>query len=310
MEWIDPYALGKIDYVRLRFFLQFRDRFHLTLNVLLQMRRELKMARDLMGQEEQAESASHFEQLLNPGNNSDPHLRRIFPIRPPAFVIQPPENLPADFDKGDCLPLEVVFWGEGRQLIGAFHSLLTVLGSVGLYKHTGMFSLLQTEAQTPDGFWYLIGSFGEELRNPALPLLTANDLTGQDLQGTILSFLTPARLLVKGRPLFAPDSGRLLPFFLRRVTSMCQAWCGVDLIPHPAALINTLNPENPERGDLQWKDWRTLDRGYATQDLGGVVGSFELPASWQTELALLFNLVRQLNLGKGAAYGGGAWRLS
>ena len=45
-----------------------------------------------------------------------------------------------------------------------------------------------------------------------------------------LDIVTPARLLAKGKPLFRPDVNELVPYLLRRVTSMCYAHAGVMLL--------------------------------------------------------------------------------
>jgi len=308
MEWFDIQALRQVDYVHARFQIEFDRDFELGPDVLLQLRRELKMARNILAgccREEKLQA--QLDLLFTPCRNPDPRTRKAFPFYPPPFVIQLPGNLPAVLSAGDLFSLDVVFWGEGRQLIGSFHKLLSTLGGIGIHCREGVFSVSRVAALLPDGTWHDLEFEDDPEAEPELPILQALDLIESQRCDTTLTFLSPARLLVRGRPLFAPSPAVLLPFFLRRLTGMCVAWCGVEVVPNPAELLAHFAVEDELALRLRWQDWRTLDKGYATQELGGLAGEIDLPESWREELQPLFVIGRLLNLGKGAAYGGGAW---
>ncbi len=307
MEWLDSQALQKVDYVRVRYFLEFTDDFELTDSSLLQLRRELKSTSRLLPQSLSDCCAEQLSTLFSPAPIPDPLVRRTFPISPPAFVIQVPAGLPVGLVAGDSLPLEVVFWGEGRRFISLFHSLLSALGRQGLHCGSGEFFLIHTEAATPDGTWEPLYFSDTRCEDPELPILRAVDLVESTGSISTLQFRTPARLLVAGKPLFRPTLNSLLPFFLRRVTGMCYAWCGVELAPDARGLLANLAVDQGPCDELHWQDWRTMDQHYSSQDLGGLTGQLVLADNWQQELGPLFALGSLLNLGKGAAYGGGAW---
>ncbi|ORJ59067.1 hypothetical protein [Geothermobacter hydrogeniphilus] len=309
MEWFDTQALRQVDYVHVRFQLEFDSDFELGPDVLLQLRRELKTAcKILVGCCQEEKLQAQLDLLFTPCRNPDPRTRKAFPFYPPPFVIQLPGNLPAVLSAGDLFPLDVVFWGEGRQLIGSFYRLLLTLGGIGIHCREGVFSVSRVAALRPGDTWHDL-EFGDGPEvEPELPILQAIDLVESQRCNASLTFLSPARLLVRGRPLFAPNHTDLLPFFLRRLTGMCVAWCGVEVVPNPAELLAHFAVVDEGALRLRWQDWRTLDKGYSTQDLGGLAGEIDLPDPWREELRPLFVVGQLLNLGKGASYGGGAWK--
>jgi len=309
MEWFDKTALARVDFVHLRMQLQFLDPFELKSGMIMQLCRELKAARALLANISTQGTEPLLQRLLNPISNPDPRTRRAFPFYPSPFIIQHPGQLPLTLEVDDLFPLEVIFWGEGRQLISLFCRLVEILGQGGFHCGEGQFHVLRTEARVPGGGWCEMVMPEDLCAAPEVPILQAVDLI-DDLQSVSrLEIFSPARLLVRGKPLFAPSSAAMLPFFLRRATGMCLAWCGVEIVPAPSELLDRFGNEKAPLAGLAWHDWRTLDKGYATQGLGGLLGVVPVPPSWSAELLPLFAIGQLLNLGKGAAYGGGAWRL-
>lgn len=123
-----------------------------------------------------------------------------------------------------------------------------------------------------------------------------------------LTFITPARILLRGKPLFRPGLKQLIPAMVRRVSSLVHAWCGVDLLADPQSLLATL-PDADLRGTLGWQDWRRLQGDHTFQELGGVVGSVDIQLDWLEVAGPFIRLCQLFNLGKGAAFGAGSFRL-
>lgn len=122
-----------------------------------------------------------------------------------------------------------------------------------------------------------------------------------------IEFLTPARLLAQKKPLFRPALRHLLPFVLRRVTAMAYFWSAVE-ITGAAELLTLADGLHEEVSELRWHDWRPLG-GEEVAELGGVLGQLRLAGPLPDDLLLLLQLGSLLNIGKGAAYGAGAYRL-
>jgi hypothetical protein len=120
---------------------------------------------------------------------------------------------------------------------------------------------------------------------------------------------TPARLLSVNRPLFRPTFQRLLPFILRRVTSLLYT-CGDFELVDAEQLLKGAAPVQERENTLAWKDWRTLDGEEEKVEIGGIKGSVVLSGEGLLDILWLLNIGSLCNVGKGASYGAGHFLLS
>ena len=123
-----------------------------------------------------------------------------------------------------------------------------------------------------------------------------------------LEIITPARLLVQKKPLFHPTFRHLLPFILRRVTALCY-FCNHIEIEGASELLALSNGIEEEVSDWRWHDWRSHPGEGLLSELGGVCGQLRLKGQLADDLIDLLRLGSLMNIGKGAAYGAGAYRL-
>jgi len=122
-----------------------------------------------------------------------------------------------------------------------------------------------------------------------------------------LEIFTPARLLVQKKPLFRPAFRHLLPFILRRVTALCY-FCNHIEIAGAEELLTMNAGIEEEVSDWQWHDWRCHPGEGPLTELGGVCGHLRLKGQLPDDLVDLLRLGSLMNIGKGAAYGAGAYR--
>jgi len=125
----------------------------------------------------------------------------------------------------------------------------------------------------------------------------------------VLEIVSPMRLISGGKPLFKADFADFFPYLLRRVTSMLACHAGVEPVEYPAGLIDLATRLESDAHRLHWSDWRRLEGESGTQDLGGLLGTIRVTGPALAEIAWLLQLGRLLNVGKGAAYGAGQYRL-
>lgn len=123
-----------------------------------------------------------------------------------------------------------------------------------------------------------------------------------------LEIITPARLMVQKKPLFRPAFRHLLPFILRRVTALCYFCNHIEIAGAPELLAISTGIEE-EVSDWRWHDWRSHPGDRALTELGGVYGQLLLKGQLPDDLIDLLRLGSLMNIGKGAAYGAGAYRL-
>lgn len=310
MQGFDLTAWNRLEYIRLVFHLEFQDDFTLTLPVLLQLRRELVKISQHLREVTSDDFAQRLDQLLIPQVPSDPVIRRYLAKTPPPFILQLPDPVTIELEAGDVLKLPILFWGEGRQLAPVFAMLLQALGSVGLSCGRGEFAMIKvTSCNLDDDETLVWGENERDWDEPEWSLLSVESLPGHPFDREVqLKFLAPARVMKKGRPLFRPSFAELFPYILRRVTGMCSAWSGAEVLGDPKLFLEQLSVCHQDQR-LYWEDWRELHGETLIQPLGGIVGSLRIPPECLEVVGPVLQVGQLLNLGQGAAFGGGAWQL-
>ncbi|WP_020676555.1 CRISPR system precrRNA processing endoribonuclease RAMP protein Cas6 [Geopsychrobacter electrodiphilus] len=295
--------LHRAEYTLLGYKLRLLEDFELPAYGLLRLRRELNrlLNTGLIVDAEREE----LRQLLHPPRALDSEILRRTQQPAPGFVLQIDQLKAVSYEPGDMLSLNVCFFGRGIGQIKVFSGLLEILGEIGLTLNRGRFYLDSIENNCNLQSLPLWRS-GPYLLTPQL-LDLAELFVTHIPQKITLEFLTPARLLKNGRPLFKPDFTEVFPFLLRRVTGMCAIWAevedvfDVELLIQQAARVRTL------ANRFFWQDWRSLDR---KEEVGGLMGKLTLEGDELLDLWPVLKIGELLGLGKGAAFGAGRYRLS
>lgn len=291
----------RIEFVRAALVLVFREPFTFTEAVLSDLRGELRRAARRAGL-----TPEEFEGLFAPPVSADPYAQRRYQRPGPAFILQPPSSLPCTLAAGESLELPLLLLGRGARQLAALCRVWLALGERGIDRGQGRFTLNAVQAEDLSGNRTPIWSLASAAPLPLVVIRADWWLDGLPSPDRVrLTLHTPARLLANGRPLFRPSWESLFPFVLRRVTSMVHAHCEVELFDDPAPFFDAAHRVEVQGGRLRWRDWRVLEEGEESRDLGGVVGKLELGGKGLAELLWLLRLASLLNLGKGAAYGAG-----
>lgn len=248
-----------------------------------------------------------FERLFTPALPDDPTALRRYQRPAPPFALQPrPPSLTTTatdqgiischlFGDGILLLDELIktmaevqpFVFANRQRHG---HLITVSAADASGKETTIWQKGMTKCADPP-------RITAAWRFDSLP--TTNDWC--------LEIITPARLLVQKKPLFRPALRHLLPFILRRVTALCYFCNHIEIEGAQELLDMSIGIE--EVSDWRWHDWRSHFGDGTLTELGGVYGQLRLKGQLPDDLADLLRLGSLMNIGKGAAYGAGAYRL-
>ncbi|PLX91756.1 MAG: hypothetical protein C0621_10765 [Desulfuromonas sp.] len=248
-------------------------------------------------------SPSLYATLFSPPLCSDPAALRRYQRGAPPFAILP--DRPAKMDASQQISLTVSFWGEGIPYIGAFLQVLMAVGEGG-HSPLGTFSVTGIRAVDASG-----GEISLELDPARLapPLIEVNWWlsTIPSAEELRWEFLTPARLLSVGRPLFSPSLSQLFPFVLRRVSSMLYYHCGVESVDDPGEWLALAARVKNGHKRWKWQDWRQVEP--QRQRVGGIVGHLTLAGGDLDAIRGLLHLGALMNLGKGAAWGCGHYRL-
>ncbi|PKN12212.1 MAG: hypothetical protein CVU69_08450 [Deltaproteobacteria bacterium HGW-Deltaproteobacteria-4] len=248
-----------------------------------------------------------FERLFTPALPDDPTALRRYQRPAPSFAFQPHPNIltPTATEQGG---ISCHLFGDGIILLD---DLITTMKGVQPF------------------------AFNNRQQHGCLTSVSAADASGQEVtiwqKGMTkcadppriiaawrfdplppstewcLEIITPARLLVKKKPLFRPAFRHLLPFILRRVTALCYFYNHIEITE--AAELLTMNAGIEEEvSELRWIDWRSHSGDGILTELGGVSGRLWLKGQLPDDLIALLRLGSLMNIGKGAAYGAGAYR--
>jgi len=296
--------LDQFEFCHLRLRLDLLSPVNLPAYATLRLRRDLRRAAlQVLGE------GPAFSALFDPPVAGDAVSARRYQRPGPAFVVVFSSHQPAVLGAGDILHLDLYLFGHGIRYAAELFACLEALGTSGLWRDHGRFAIGAVEMVGPAGETQQRQDSGPGIRNSLL-IISARWFLDSLPVATVwrLRLVTPARLLVAGRPLFRGDLQRIVPFILRRVTSMAYAHCGIDLIADPRLLLERGANLAVHQGRLAWQDWRSLEGEDRSVDLGGLTGAITFSTPEEDLLALL-HLGSLLGIGKGAAYGAGHYAL-
>jgi len=307
-----PEELKQVEYAQLYLHLEIGSYFDLPPLGLLQLRRELRQALKSLQLTAGAQSLAQLEDLLCPSESPDPLLRKQFKKPAPGFVLTPDPARQGLCEPKDRIVLPLLLLGSAVDKFSSTIRLFEQLGQQGLCHGVGQFVLEAIETEDASGLRSMLWKTGEskvDLQPQICDLYWW--LERQRMLGpvAVLEIVSPMRLISGGKPLFKADFADFFPYLLRRVTSMLACHAGVEPVEYPAGLIDLATRLESDAHRLHWSDWRRLEGESGTQDLGGLLGTIRVTGPALAEIAWLLQLGRLLNVGKGAAYGAGQYRL-
>lgn len=307
-----PNELSRVDFVRVRFQLEFQEACALNLARFLGLRPLLgRVARQYLTSDG-AEGLRRYKLLFEPEAVSDPVAVRKFQKPAPPFVLMLTPFPPATYDVGETFSLEMLFLGTSIPLIGDFLEILVQLGRSGLVDGASQFDVVEVCASGEDGVSQTVWRAGTSPGSVAPPLDSLGSwLERQWPEGwpLTLQFVTPTRLLSNGRLLRRPTFPQVFPFMLRRVTSMvyahaeCEPWVDLDLLFQATEEIVS------GKRSFEWHDWKELGEHRSLRQIGGFTGSISLAGDTLTEIYWVIALASLFGIGKGAAFGAGRFRI-
>jgi len=312
-----PQELTKVEFARIFFRLEFQETFELKGEILLHLRRDLIQAASGIfsdgGMFRNSFTPEWFQKLFDPQPSPDPEGRRRHRKPSPPFAILSNPQDAGLFEPGDHLDLEIVFWGDGISRIGDFLTALQALGRQGISKGQGVFNPVSAFTLAAPGQRQEFWREGEKVQTLAPSLFSASwelDRINLIPDTLFLEFVSPARLISGAKPLFKPTFARIFPFVLRRVTSMLFSHCDFEVLNDPQELIALASRVEEGESRLRWKDWRFLEADFGMVDLGGVVGTTRLSGETLRSIYWVLHLGALMNIGKGASFGAGHYRLT
>ncbi|MDO9080974.1 MAG: CRISPR system precrRNA processing endoribonuclease RAMP protein Cas6, partial [Desulfuromonadales bacterium] len=250
-----------------------------------------------------------FERLLTPPLPDDPTALRRYqrPAPPFAFCPQPDHQTTTAVGQG---VISCHLFGDGIELLDALVTTMAGIQPFVFANRPRQCQLTTVSAADAAGNVVTIWQKGQAkcIEPPRITAAWRFDTLPAATEWC-LEFFTPARLLVQKKPLFRPALRHILPFILRRVTALCY-FCNHIEITGATELLEMSAGIKEETGEWRWHDWRSHQGDGILSELGGVCGQLRLKGDLPDDLIDLLRLGSLMNIGKGAAYGAGAYRFT
>lgn len=251
---------------------------------------------------------NHFERLFTPALPEDPTALRRYqrPAPPFAFQPQPRKSTTIATDQGI---ISCFLFGDGIALLDDLIKTMEGIQPYSFADRQRDGHLEAVSAVDASGISATIWEKGmTKCTDP--PRITAAWYfdTLPTTNDWCLEIITPARLMVHKKPLFRPEFRHILPFILRRVTSNCYFYNHME-IEGVQEILTLIDGVEKKENHLRWRDWHSHYGDGMLTELGGVYGPLSLTGRLPDDLIDLLRLGTLLNIGKGAAYGAGAFRL-
>lgn len=232
-----------------------------------------------------------FEQRLP--NDPAAVKRHQKPSLPFAFrlpLLPPPPNVGVSFEIGLSLA------GVAANAAADFVAALRVMEGMPV-------SLIGSASTDPSGCRIPIGLTDRGMEG--MSVISLDDLLAVSTLPTdrlMLNLTTPLRLMEEGRVLHSFDSSRFLRSLLRRISSLALNYCGAPLeADYP--MLSKMSSCFDVHGNFQYRDRNGDGRRF-----GGVIGQGLLQGEVGDFLPF-FLLGEYFNVGKGASFGLGGYRL-
>ncbi len=230
---------------------------------------------------------------------------------PHPYVLNPLDTCGSEYAPGESLVVGLTLIGKAiEQLPYMIHALQQV-GTKGIGKHDGQYRLqaVEQESVVSSSHWQTIYQDGAALQ--ALP--STYTIPPAPTQGQVkITFITPYRALQDGK-LMRRARFHYQPFMnqiIRRVSLLHALHAGQVLTPDYKALSEHAASIPIQRSDLYWYEWaRYSNRQQTKVQMGGLLGSFQVPAALLTDYWDWLWLGQWTHVGKGAVMGMGEYNL-
>lgn len=245
---------------------------------------------------------------------SEARVMRGYEKAPHPFILEPPLETKQFYTSGEELDFNFILIGKAIEYLPYFIYTFQNLGNFGIGKGSGRFTLNKVTSSVgskPDTIVYhssteLLSPFtwktltiGKNAEIPDSPTLIT------------LHFITPTRIMYRGKLLFELEFQTLIRNLLRRLALLAYFHCKgnpQEEIPF-IDLIEKAGSVSVKDRSLKWYDWeRYSNRQNTRMKLGGFKGS----ATFEGDLSPFMPYIKAgevLHAGKGTSFGLGKYEI-
>lgn len=228
-------------------------------------------------------------------STSDTYKSMGFQYKSHPYIIIPSSK--SIFLKKDILQFKLTMFGEYKKYIPYFVYAFQLMGGTGFGRDRCKFSLVSVKDDLSNEEIYEDGRLSPE-RIVNANLQSYSD--GENETGDIITieFVTPARLVEKGKPVSKLNGNFLLSSMIRRY-SMMNTYYG-EFIPEDVDSLNLEITPTEEERFISWKRYSNRQQKKVAQ--GGVVGTYSV-LNPDEKLFRFIKAMEVLHIGKNTSFG-------
>ena len=235
---------------------------------------------------------------------------------PHAFVLNPPWNNHRIYRPGSELVFQLTLIGKAIDYLPYFIFTFITLGQQGIGRKSDQgrnrfclarvtsLNILREETE-------IYNHHDQRLHNLSSPLQGEDFCPpASEAKAVTLDFLSPVRLVYRGKLVEDLEFHIIFRSLLRRISSLSQFHCGTRLDLDFKSLVARAETIKTSNKQLRWYDWERYSRRQdARMKLGGVLGEIACEGHL-TEFMPFITLGQWINVGKGTSFGLGQYKLA
>ena len=231
---------------------------------------------------------------------------------PHPYILHPLDTSGSQYAQGDTLTVGLSLIGKAIEHLPYMIHALQQVGTKGIGKHDGQYRLQYVEQETVVGTdqWQTIYQTGQSLNALPSHLPTCPTLPNDGY--VTITFHSPYRAMQDGKLLrcvrfsFQPFINQVI----RRVSLLHALHADRIISPDSKRLSEQAASIPVHNSDLYWYEWsRYSNRQQTKVQMGGLVGSFQIPAALLSDYWEWLWLGQWTHVGKGAVMGMGEYSL-
>lgn len=231
------------------------------------------------------------------------------PYSPHPFVLEPPLTSKTEYSPEEEIVFDLVLLGRGIDYLPYFIFVFEELGRKGIGRSRGKYELIRVESEEGERI-YQSGKFSTAYQIKSLQGMINETEPEKNCRKVTINFLTPTRIVLKGRLTRELNFQLFLTNLLRRISWLSQFHNDKELEFDYKYLISQAERIKTEAKDFQWYDWeRYSSRQNLRMKLGGFVGRILYEGDLKEFLPFL-KLGEYLHLGKGTSFGLGKYKIT
>ena len=253
--------------------------------------------------------------MESPINETHPYHRK-YRKTPHPYLIIPPLNLKTYFKPEEKFTFQLILIGSISNYLPYFLYTLLEIGKNGIGKDRGKFDTLSISSLDIQGNSTLIydkenqnlNKIGFKIDFPAIEKSFEKQLKKDHIRELTLSFLTPLRIIHKGKLLKELPFKIFLERLLERALLLSHFYCDSELPDFQTLFYDSINV-NILKSSLIWFDWQRYSfRQKRKMKFGGLLGNITYRGNLNKYLPLI-KLGEYIHIGKAVTFGLGKYKI-